>query len=191
MKTHRKPLVIAAALALSAMPVRFAVAESPYNPAINPANFLSEVNNPYFTLRPGATYTYKSHGKNGIEFNKVIVTNQTRKVMGVTVRVVLDRVWLNDRLIEETYDWYAQDKEGNVLYFGEDSKAYRKGRPVSTEGSWEAGVDGAKPGIVMQAQPRPGVAYRQEYKAGQAEDMGQVVSLGRASPLRPEPTGTA
>ena len=159
------------------MHLRSAAAESPYNPTINPANFVIEVNNPYFTLTPGTTYTYKSHGKEGTEINKVIVTNQTRKVMGVTTRVVWDRVWLNDQLIEETYDWYAQDKGGNVWYFGEDSKEYRKGRSASTEGSWEAGVDGAKPGIVMQAQPRPGAPYRQEYKAGEAEDMGQVVSL--------------
>ena len=177
MKTRRTPLLVSAALALFAMHLRSAAAESPYNPTINPANFVIEVNNPYFTLTPGTTYTYKSHGKEGTEINKVIVTNQTRKVMGVTTRVVWDRVWLNDQLIEETYDWYAQDKGGNVWYFGEDSKEYRKGRAASTEGSWEAGVDGAKPGIVMQAQPRPGAPYRQEYKAGEAEDMGQVVSL--------------
>ena len=146
MKTRRTPWLIAAALALSALHLRTAAAAPPYNPTIDPANFSTEVNNPYLTLTPGTTYTYKSHGKGGTEINKVIVTNQTRRVMGVTTRVVWDRVWLNDQLIEETYDWYAQDKEGNVCYFGEDSKADRKGRPAGTEGSWEAGVDGAKRG---------------------------------------------
>lgn len=154
-----------------------AEAIAPYHPAINPANFSVVVNNPYFKLTSGTTYTYKSQDREGTEMNKVTVTDQTRKVMGVTTRVVWDREWLNDRLIEETYDWYAQDKEGNVWYFGEDSKEYKKDKAVSTSGSWEAGVDGAQPGIVMQANPQPGEPYRQEYKKGEAEDMGQVVSV--------------
>lgn len=99
--------------------------------------------------------------------------------MGVTTRVVWDRVWLNGNLIEETYDWYAQDKKGNVWYFGEDSTEYGKNWS-SKSGSWEAGVDGAKPGIVMQSDPHPGQPYRQEYRKGKAEDMGQVLSLDAA-----------
>ena len=180
MKIHRTSLLIAAALAVFAVAIHFAVAAPPYEPTIEPANFSADVTNPYFTLTPGTTYTYKSQDDGGTEVNKVTVTEKTRKVMGVTTRIVWDRVWLNDKLIEETYDWYAQDKEGNVWYFGEDSKAYKKGEAVSAKGSWEAGVDGAKPGIVMQAQLHPGVPYRQEYKAGEAEDMGQIVSLGES-----------
>lgn len=148
-----------------------------YHPRIDPNLFSESVNNPYFTLIPGTIFTYKSRDDEGTEINKVEVTNRTKKVMGVTTRVVWDRVWRDGVLIEETYDWYAQDKEGNVWYFGEDSKEYKKGRAVSTKGSWEAGVNGAQPGIVMQANPEPGKPYRQEYLKGQAEDMGQVVSV--------------
>jgi hypothetical protein len=105
---------IAAALALSAF--MSAVAASPdsaqsYNPTIDPANFSIEVNNPYFKLTPGTTCTYKSKEDEGAEINKVTVTDKTKKVMGVATRVVWDRVWFNDQLIEETYDWYAQDKD--------------------------------------------------------------------------------
>jgi hypothetical protein len=150
---------------------------APYHPVIDPVSFSTDVNNPYFTLTPGTTYTYKGKDREGTEINKVMVTDRTRKVMGVTVREVWDRVWLNDQLIEETYDWYAQDKDGNVWYFGEDSKEIARGKVVSTKGSWEAGVKGAQPGIVMQADPRPGKPYRQEYLKGEAEDMAQVLSI--------------
>lgn len=160
--------------------LRCAIASPPeYNPTIDPADFTVVVNNPYFTLTPGTTFRYKSKGREGIETNEVAVvtvTEHTRKVMGVTTRVVWDRVWLNGNLIEETYDWYAQDKKGNVWYFGEDSTEYGKDGS-SKNGSWEAGVDGAKPGIVMPADPQPGEPYRQEYRKGEAEDMGQVLSL--------------
>lgn len=150
---------------------------APYHPTINPADFSVVVNNPYFTLKPGTIYTYKSRDDEGVELNKVTVTDKTKDVMGVTTRVVLDQVWFNGQLVEETYDWYAQDKDGNVWYFGEDSKEHKKGEAVSTKGSWEAGVKGAQPGIVMQAHPQPGAPYRQEYLKGEAEDMGQVLSV--------------
>jgi hypothetical protein len=83
-------------------------------------------------------------------------------------------------LAEETLDWYAQDQAGNVWYFGEDSKEIENGTVVSTKGSWEAGVDGAKPGVVMQANPQIGVSYRQEYYYGEAEDMAEVLSLSES-----------
>jgi len=151
-----------------------------YNPTINPSNFVSIINNPYYTLTPGTNYTYQSDTADGIEKNILIVTNKTKQIMEVTTIEVWDRVWLNDQLIEETYDWYAQDKEGNVWYFGEDSKEYDPvtQEVISTEGSWEAGVDGAKPGIIMKANPKIGDSYRQEYYKGEAEDMADVVSLG-------------
>lgn len=154
-------------------------ASAPYHPTINPARFSVVVNNPYFTLTPGTTYTYKSQGPDGAEINKVMVTNRTKKVMGVATRVVWDRVWLDNQLSEETFDWYAQDEAGNVWYFGEDSKEYEKGKAASAKGSWEAGVQGAQPGIVMQANARPGKPYRQEYRKGEAEDMGQVLSVNQ------------
>lgn len=156
----------------------YATASPPeYDPAIEPANFTVVVNNPYFSLIPGTTYRYKSKGGEGLEINEVNVTDKTKKIIGVTTRVVRDRVWLNGRLTEETFDWYAQDKSGNVWYFGEDSTEYSKSGKTSKHGSWEAGVGGAKPGIVMQGDPHPGEPYRQEYRKGEAEDMGQVLSL--------------
>jgi len=99
-------------------------------------------------------------------------------VMGIPVVVVRDTVSVRGDVIEDTYDWYAQDRDGNVWYMGEDSKEYENGRVTSTEGSWEAGVDGALPGIVMQAHPAQGQAYRQEYYPGQAEDMAEVAKVG-------------
>jgi len=99
-------------------------------------------------------------------------------ILGVTCVVVDDKVWLNDVLNEATLDWYAQDKDGNVWYFGEDSKQYdSKGKLIGTEGSWEAGVDGAKPGIVMKSNPVVGDSFRQEYKKEVAEDMSQILGL--------------
>jgi len=151
-----------------------------YNPVINPSNFVSVIDNPYYTLTPGTSYIYQSETDEGIEKDIVVVTNGTKKILGVTTMVVWDRVWLNDKLIEETLDWYVQDKEGNVWYFGEDSKEYENGKVVSTEGSWEAGIDGAKPGIVMEAHPKIGDSYRQEYYKGKAEDMGDVIALGES-----------
>ncbi len=145
-----------------------------YAPKIVPSDFTSNITHPYFTLRPGTTYTYRA--SDGSEVNKVFVTDKTRKVMGVTTRVVWDRVWREGKLIEETYDWYAQDRAGNVWYFGEDSKEIEHGK-IARTGSWEAGVQGAQPGIVMPAHPRPGKPYRQEYRKGEAEDMAQIVSL--------------
>jgi len=166
--------IVAAVLVGTFTPESFA--GEPYRPKIKPSEFSATVNHPYFTLTPGTTFTYRAQDREGTEINKVIVTNRTKEVMGVTTRVVWDRVWLNGRLIEETYDWYAQDRQGNVWYFGEDSKEYENGRAASTKGSWEAGVHGAQPGIAMPAKLTLGAPYRQEYKKGEAEDMGKIVS---------------
>ena len=149
-----------------------------YNPQINPQDFVSRVDNKYFTLTPGKKFIYEGKTAEGIERTEVYATGARKKVFGVNTIVVRDRVWLDDELVEDTSDWYAQDKYGNVWYFGEDSKDYEDGKLVSTKGSWEAGIDGAKPGIVMKAYPKIGETYRQEYYNGKAEDMGEVVSLG-------------
>jgi hypothetical protein len=152
---------------------------APVPPTFDPCNFSNPqiVDNSYFSLTPGTTFTYQSETEEGTEKNIVIVTNETKEILGITTTVVWDRVWLDEELIEETFDWYAQDKEGNVWYMGEDSKEYENGKVVSTEGSWEAGVDGAKPGIIMEANPQVGDSYRQEYYPGHAEDAAKVVSL--------------
>jgi hypothetical protein len=114
----------------------------------------------------------------------VTVTDRTREVMGVTTTVVRDQVFVAGELAEDTFDWFAQDRHGNVWYFGEETAEYEDGKVVSREGSWEAGVDGAQPGIVMPGDPRMGETYRQEYYAGEAEDMGKVVRLGESVVVR-------
>jgi hypothetical protein len=150
---------------------------SGYNPNIDPNNFVDTIDNTYFTMTPGTTFNYEGETEDGTETIVVYVTSETREVMGVTCVVVWDRVYLDGELIENTYDWFAQDNVGNVWYFGEDSEELEEGEVVSTEGSWEAGVDGALPGIVMPADPIVGQSYRQEYYAGIAEDMGQILAL--------------
>jgi hypothetical protein len=144
-----------------------------YAPHINPSEFTTTIDNEYLPLRPGTTFVYEG----GQEHDEMSVTHQTRKVMGVECVVVDDRAWEDGKLIEKTYDWFAQDKEGSVWYFGEDTKEYENGKVVSTKGSWEAGVDGAKPGIIMQAHPKVGQSYHQEYYKGEAEDQAKVQSL--------------
>jgi hypothetical protein len=148
-------------------------AQRPYTPNIDPADFVREIDNKYFPLKPGTTFVYAGNA----ERDEMAVTHTTKQIMGVECVVVNDRLWEDGKLIEQTYDWYAQDKEGNVWYFGEDSKEYENGKVVSTEGSWEAGEDGAKAGIIMQAQPKVGETYRQEYYKSEAEDMAKVLDL--------------
>jgi hypothetical protein len=107
----------------------------------------------------------------------VSVTNQTREIMGVTATVVRDQVFVAGELVEDTLDWFAQDRSGNVWYFGEDTAEYEEEKVVTRKGSWEAGVDGAQPGIVMLGDPRVGDTYRQEFYEGEAEDLGRVIEL--------------
>jgi|SRR5215210_488140 len=152
-----------------------------YSPNIDPANFTTNVDNKYFPLKPGTTYVYEGKTKEGTERNEVAVTSDTRRVMGVECVVIRDKVFLNGSLIEDTFDWYTQDRQGNVWYFGENTKELQNGKVESTEGSWEAGVDGARPGIIMQADPKVGETYRQEYYKGKAEDMAKVLSLDESA----------
>ena len=154
------------------------ITKESYIPQINPNDFVSKIDNKYLTFTPGKKFIYEGKTEEGIERTEVYITYETRKVIGVNAVVVWDRVWLNNELIEDTKDWYAQDKDGNVWYFGEDSKELVNGKVVSTEGSWEAGVDEAQPGIVMKANPKVGDTYRQEYYKGEAEDLGEVIALG-------------
>jgi hypothetical protein len=148
-----------------------------YDPVINPKDFGGPVNNRYFTLKPGTKFTFKDNSGN--ELVEEAVTNETKTVMGVPVVVVRVRDWRNGVLREDTRDWYAQDKAGNVWYFGETVDNYRDGKVVNHQGSWEAGVDGAKPGIIMPAEPKIGETYRQEYYKGVAEDVATVVALDK------------
>ncbi len=135
------------------------------------------IDNAYLPMEPGMTWVYEGETEDGVERIVVSVLDETRTVTGVACRVVLDRAYMDGELTEETYDWYAQDASSNVWYFGEESYEIEDGEVVSMEGSWEAGVDGALPGTLMLADPQVGNDYRQEYYAGEAEDMAEVAAL--------------
>jgi hypothetical protein len=145
-----------------------------YQPAIDPADFVEAVDNPYWPLVPGTKWTYRSAD----ERTEVAVTSERRTVMGVSTVVVHDQVFADDELMEDTFDWYAQDRAGNVWYFGEDTTSYEDNPAGDHAGSWEAGVDGGQPGVVMLADPMSGDVYRQEFYAGEAEDLALVRRLG-------------
>ncbi|MFH0813067.1 MAG: hypothetical protein V2A69_09545, partial [Pseudomonadota bacterium] len=131
-------------------------------------------------LTPGTTRIYEGQTEEGTEVIEVHVTDDIREILGVPCLVVRDTVTVDDELVEDTYDYFAQDKEGNVWYFGENSYTYEDGKIVSVDGSWIAGVDGAKPGIVMEAHPEVSDVYRQEFAPGEAEDLGEVLSLNES-----------
>jgi hypothetical protein len=151
--------------------------QAPYAPVIDPANFVVGVDNPYFPLKPGTTFIYEGKTDKGLEHTEARVSSKTKLILGVTCITVEDTVKVDGKLTEATLDWYAQDKGGNVWYFGEDTKEYLGGKVSSTKGSWLAGVNGAQPGYIMKANPAKNETYRQEYLEGQAEDMATVVSL--------------
>ncbi len=151
-----------------------------YAVALDPQTFVATIDNPWLPLTPGSRWVYEATTEDGVERIEVVVTDETREVIGITTTVVRDTVTLDGALIEDTYDWFAQDADGNVWYLGEDSKEYDNGEFVSTAGSWEAGVDGALPGVVMQADPKVDDPYRQEYYEGEAEDMAVVFATGEA-----------
>jgi hypothetical protein len=141
---------------------------------LDPAEFTTRIDNPYWPMTPGARWVYRS------EDERVVVTvlDRTRRLAnGIEARVVHDRVTEGGAVVEDTYDWYAQDRDGSVWYLGEETKEYEDGKVVSTKGSWEAGVEGAEPGIVMKADPRVGDTYRQEHYPGEAEDAARILSL--------------
>jgi hypothetical protein len=150
-------------------------------PGIAPADFVSQVDHPYFPLRSGGGWTYRAATREGIETLRIEVTGQTRVILGVTTTVVVETAALNGRTIEIAENWFAQDREGNVWYFGEASQDYDydTGQPAGTAGSWEAGVNGARPGIMMKARPSPGDTYYQEFAPGVAQDMASVISVTR------------
>jgi hypothetical protein len=148
-----------------------------YAPHINSSEFTTKIDNKYFPLKPGTTFVYQGNSAGNPERDVMSVTHSTKQIMGVKCVVVDDRVWAHGKLSEKTFDWYAQDNKGNVWYFGENSKEYKKNGKVSTEASWEAGKDGAEPGVIMPANPKVGQTYRQEYLKGVAEDTAKVLDL--------------
>lgn len=156
---------------------RFPPPLDPYAPQINPGDFVSVIDNPNLPLRVGSRWTYEGRSGNEHETGIVTVTTETETVMGVRCTVVKDVVLVEGEPAEKTFDWFAQDRYGNVWYFGEASTDYENGEPVGTKGSWRAGVDGALPGIVMLGVPHPGDRYRQEFYEGEAEDMAAVLQV--------------
>jgi hypothetical protein len=152
-----------------------------YSPKIDPAGFSATIDNRYLPFEPGSSWHFEGVAEDGKtpETDDVTVTRQTKRILGVDCVVVLDIVRDDGQPQERTFDWYAQDDRGNVWYFGEDSSDYKHGRWARNGGSWEGGVDGAKPGIVMPAKLAPGDEYRQEYYRGHAEDEARVVTTGQ------------
>jgi hypothetical protein len=135
-------------------------------------DFVARIDNPYWPMALGK-WTYREDEQRV----EVTVTGRTKEILGITATVVHDLVTEDGVLVEDTYDWYAQDKDGNIWYLGEDTKEYENGKVKSTEGSWEAGVDGAEAGILLPGEPEVGLRYRQEYYEGEAEDAGEILSL--------------
>lgn len=153
--------------------------EAPYVPVIDPARFTHStvIDNPYFPLRPGTTFVYEGATEEGFEHVEFSVTHVTRVILGVTCVEVHDVRFLDGAVREDTRDWFAQDDAGNVWYFGENTAIVDRGLPVDLAGTWTAGVDGAQPGLIMEARPAIGDFYRQEFLLGEAEDLAEVKSL--------------
>jgi len=152
----------------------------PYSPAIDPANFVDVIDNRYFPLKPGTTFHYKGVAEDGKtpQTDDMAVTQRTKRILGVDSTVVRDSVYSRGELVERTFDWYAQDKGGNVWYMGELAREVEHGKLVKASDSWQAGVDGAEPGIIMPGEPQRGDAYRQEYYPHHAMDQARVLGSG-------------
>lgn len=146
---------------------------------LDPADFTADVTNRYWPMEPGTRWTYREIDEEGKALEVVVTaTSETKEIAnGVSARIVRDTVIEDGELIEDTFDWYAQDAEGNVWYLGEDTAEFENGEMTTRAGSFEAGVDGAQPGIIMPADPVDGMQYRQEYYEGEAEDNGEILSL--------------
>jgi hypothetical protein len=145
---------------------------------LDPADFSADITNPYWPMKPGTRWIYRGVEEGEPAQDIVIVATTSTKELanGITARVVRDTARSEGQIIEDTLDWYAQDSAGNVWYMGEQTAEFEEGKVVSRAGSWEAGKDGAQPGIIIPAQPQVGQQYRQEYKKGEAEDNGQVLA---------------
>ncbi|MEK6271211.1 MAG: hypothetical protein AABM42_00980 [Actinomycetota bacterium] len=147
---------------------------------LDPAEFTTKIDNPYWPMSPGSKWVYSESDTQGTHEKVVVeVTNKTKTIAnGIEARVIRDTVSENGTPVEITDDWYAQDSAGNIWYLGEHVTNYNNGKVVDHGGSFEAGVDGAQPGIALPANPEPGLAYRQEYYKGVAEDKGAVITVG-------------
>jgi len=157
---------------------------APYDPVIDPANFVASIDNPYFPLQPGTTFIYGGQMPGGVERDEFAVTHNTRVILGVTCVEVHDSVFTNGVLTEDTLDWFAQDRDGNVWYFGENTHELEDGLITTIAGTFMGGVNGDKPGIIMKAHPAVGDFYRQEFSLNNAEDFAQTLSLNEVVTTR-------
>ena len=145
---------------------------------LDPADFARTIDNPHWPMKPGNRWVYREIDPEGTEQRIVVtVTNRTKTIQGIEAIVVHDRVTEDGEIVEDTDDWYAQDKWGAVWYLGEDTTEYENGKPANKHGSWEHGVDGALAGLIIPPRPEVGMTYRQEYYKGEAEDRGRILSL--------------
>jgi hypothetical protein len=169
----------AAAASPSPPPGELAPIRGAYAPKIDPANFVAVIDNRYQPYKPGTSFHFEGVRGATPQTDDQVVLHRTKRILGVTCTVVRDTVSEHGRAVERTDDWYAQDKQGNVWYMGEDAFELKNGHFVKAGDSWKSGVNGAKPGIIMPAHPRPGDAYRQEYyPPGKALDKARVVRIG-------------
>jgi len=157
---------------------------APYDPVIDPSNFVPQVDNPYFPLTPGTTFIYEGQTVDGFEHDEFAVTRNTRVILGVTCVEVHDTVTTDGELTEDTLDWFAQDRDGNVWYFGENTHELEDGLITTIDGTFMAGVNGDKPGIIMKAHPAIGDFYRQEFSLDNAEDFADTLSLTETVTVR-------
>ena len=148
---------------------------STYEPRLDPANFVKVIDNPYYPLPVGRVLVYEGVRDGRTQLDTVTVTDRTKVIEGITATTITDVAKTpKGKLLEKTKDWYAQDKQGNVWYMGEDTAAYLPNGQVDTSGSWMAGVNDGEPGIIMEANPQIPDAYRQEYLKGEAEDTAWI-----------------
>lgn len=176
-------IVPAGAAGRSTCPVPMPTGDEPVE--LDPADFFDRIDNPYWPMAPGTRWVYRqTDGRGGAQKVVITVKDRTRRILGIDTTVARDVVTERGEPVEDTLDWFAQDVCGNVWYLGERSKEYEDGEVVSTEGSWEAGVDGAQAGVVMPAEPVAGLSYRQEHYAGHAEDAAQVLSVQERAQVR-------
>lgn len=152
---------------------------SDYRPAIDPAQFVEKIDNRYLPLTPGSRWVYQGEVDGERERIELEVTTERKTILGISAVGVRDTNYVNDERTASTTDWYAQDRGGNVWYLGENTQTFENGAPAGTEG-WEAGIDGAQPGIFMPAHPTIGTAYRQAFRRGQVEDSAEVLRTGVA-----------
>jgi hypothetical protein len=171
-------LAPAAALAVTAAAIASPAGGHQTAASAAASGFTTRIDNPWFPLRPGTALIYRGVKDGRRQRGVFAITHRTRVVGGVRCVVILDRTFVAGRLVERTTDYYAQDRRGNVWYFGEDTAELDgHGHVVSREGTWHAGRDGAGPGLFMPAHPRVGEHHLQEHYRGHAEDQYRIVSL--------------